>query len=326
MVQHRFRRAVPVLAVTALLAGAALGQAELDNRQMAGRDEELLPPGAKPGECYARVFVPPTYRTETEKVLLKDAWEKIELVPARWEWVEERVMVEGPSERLEVVPARYDWVEERVLIRPASKKLVEVPAVWETVTEKVLDRPAHTVWKTGRGPLQRVDNATGEIMCLVEVPATYRTVTRRVLKSPATVREVEVPAEYKTVRVRKMVREPEVRKVTVPAKYKTVRVRKMVSPPTEKKVGMPAEYGTVTRRVKVSEGRIEWRPVLCETNATPETIRGIQTRLAALGHDPGPIDGVIGRQTMAAIRSFQKSKGLAEGHLTLETLEALGLR
>jgi hypothetical protein len=30
---------------------------------------EMLPPQAQPGECYARVFVPPTYNTATEQVL-----------------------------------------------------------------------------------------------------------------------------------------------------------------------------------------------------------------------------------------------------------------
>ena len=36
----------------------------------------------------------------------------------------------------------------------------------------------------------------------------------------------------------------------------------------------------------------------------------IQTRLAALGFDPGSTDGVIGPQTVAAIRAFQAARGL----------------
>lgn len=41
------------------------------------------------------------------------------------------------------------------------------------------------------------------------------------------------------------------------------------------------------------------------------TIREIQTALAKAGYRPGPIDGVWGRQTAAAIRAFQQDKGLA---------------
>jgi uncharacterized protein (TIGR02594 family) len=38
----------------------------------------------------------------------------------------------------------------------------------------------------------------------------------------------------------------------------------------------------------------------------------IQKRLKELGFDPGPLDGIPGRQTSAAVRAFQKSKKLLE--------------
>jgi membrane-bound lytic murein transglycosylase B len=44
---------------------------------------------------------------------------------------------------------------------------------------------------------------------------------------------------------------------------------------------------------------------------------GAQRALAALGHDPGTADGVIGVNTRQALRAWQKAKGLpADGHLT----------
>lgn len=59
-----------------------------------------------------------------------------------------------------------------------------VPAVYKTTTEEVLESPAQTVWKKGRGPIEKLDNATGEIMCLVEIPAKYRTIQKVVLENP----------------------------------------------------------------------------------------------------------------------------------------------
>lgn len=287
---------------------------------------ELLPPNAMPGECYARVFVPPTYKTEQVRVLKSDASERIDVVPATYEWAEEQVLVRGASERLEVVPASYEWVEEQVLVKPAAKKIVSVPAKYGTETERVLDKPEHTVWKKGTGPITRIDDATGEIMCLVTVPATYKTVSKRVLVQAAGTKEIEIPAEYKTVKRKVMKTPPTTRKIEIPAEYKTVRVRKLVQEARTTRTPIPAQYDTVAKREMVTDGRIEWRPVLCQTNMSADVVRRIQTALKQAGHNPGPIDGVIGHETMAAVKSYQRAKGLASGGITMKTLDSLGVK
>jgi len=51
----------------------------------------------------------------------------------------------------------------------------------------------------------------------------------------------------------------------------------------------------------------------------------IQSALKMQGFDPGGVDGVWGRRTIAALRAFQRAKGLdAVGQLGPKTLEALG--
>jgi hypothetical protein len=286
---------------------------------------ELLPPNAKPGECYARVFIPPQYKTEQVNVVRREATSRIETTPPKFTWADEQVLVRDASERLEVVPATYGWVEEQLLVSPASSRLETVPAVYDNVSEKILDKPAHTVWKKGSGPITRVDEATGEIMCLIEVPATYKTVTKRAQVKPATTREIEIPAQYKTVKKRVMKTPPTTRKVEIPAEYKTMRVRKLAEPAKSKTIPIPEVTDTVTKRTMTTDGRVEWRPILCKTNTTPDIVARIQTALDKAGHNPGPIDGVIGRQTMAAVTSYQKAKGLATGGITINTLKSLGV-
>lgn len=52
--------------------------------------------------------------------------------------------------------------------------------------------------------------------------------------------------------------------------------------------------------------------------------RDLQQRLAALNFNPGPVDGVLGRRTIAAIRAFQQSKGLqVDGIVGPKTAAAL---
>ena len=284
---------------------------------------DLLPPAAKAGECYARAFVPPQFKPVSKTVLKREAGERVETTPARYEWGEERVLAEEASQQLKVIPAKYGWKEERVLVKEASTQLVEVPAVYENVTEKVLVRDGYTTWKKGRGPIERIDNATGEIMCLVEVPPEYKTVTKRVVKTPASVRKVELPAEYKTVKRRVVVEPAKTTTVEIPAKYSTVKVRKLVEPAKERRVEIPAEYQEVSDKVLVSEGHLEWRPILCETNTTPDVVRKLQSALRSAGYNPGAIDGILGRSTMAAVNAYQKANGLASGQLTINTLRRL---
>lgn len=52
----------------------------------------------------------------------------------------------------------------------------------------------------------------------------------------------------------------------------------------------------------------------------------LQERLIELGHDPGPVDGIYGQQTAAAVRAFQAASGLpVTGSVDADTLAALNL-
>lgn len=285
-----------------------------------------LPINARAGECYARVSIPPKFETRQERVLVAEGGERVEVIPARYETVEERVLVKPAQERvIEVVPAKYRWVEERVMVKPAGERVVEVPAEYDWVEERVMVKPATQVWKPGRGAIEKVDNQTGEIMCLVEVPAEYKTVRKRVLVKPETTRRVPVPAEYETVRRQELVTEAQVKKQVIPAEYKTVRMQREIAPAREIRKRVEPRYDTVERTVKVSDGSMQWRSVLCEVNTTRDMIVRIQQALAREGYDPGKIDGVLGPATLRAVRRYQDDRKMATGGVTIETVRRLGL-
>jgi peptidoglycan hydrolase-like protein with peptidoglycan-binding domain len=57
-----------------------------------------------------------------------------------------------------------------------------------------------------------------------------------------------------------------------------------------------------------------------------ETIKQVQQALKDKGHEPGPIDGIAGPRTQAALKDFQKAQGSeATGQLDDQTLSALGV-
>lgn len=61
------------------------------------------------------------------------------------------------------------------------------------------------------------------------------------------------------------------------------------------------------------------------TQANEET-KKLQEALKAKGQDPGPIDGIMGPKTRAAIKGFQEASGLkGTGRLDKETAEKLGV-
>ncbi len=325
-----------------------------------------LPATEKGGQCYNEYYQPAKFETKTEKLLKTAA-----------------------AEEITTTEPQFEWAEEKVLVKEASEKIIEIPAEYDVITEKVLESPAYTTWKNGRGMNERIDNATGEIMCLVEIPAKYATIEKRVLKTPATVKKIEIPAEYNTVRVQKLVKpsaesrkpieaeyqsvakrvkisdakvswelagmsgngEPTGRtfclaevpakfktvskevvkepatisKVSVPATFKTIRMKKLVSAATEKRIPIPAKYKIVAKESKVSDARLEWQQVLCETNTTRDLITQIQQGLQKAGYNPGPADGVLGGATLTAIDAYQRKNDLPTGGLTIQTLEKLGI-
>ena len=50
-------------------------------------------------------------------------------------------------------------------------------------------------------------------------------------------------------------------------------------------------------------------PVLRKGSEDP-AVRDLQEALKALGHDPGPVDGVFGVRTESAVKAFQQARGI----------------
>lgn len=316
-----------------LAAGVAALVISAGNPAIA-QEAPLLPPNAKPGECYARVLLPAVYATDTQQLVRREAASKVQVIPAQYETATEQVLVREASKRLEIIPAVYEDATEQVLVKPASTKLVEVPATYRTVTEQVLESPAQTIWKkggiesqSGRVVKTAASGETGEVLCLVEIPAKYKTVTRSVLDQPATTREIQVPAEYITVKKRLMASPPSTREIVIPAEYKTVTVTKLVKPAETRTIDIPAEYQTVSSQKLTREPTLEWRQVLCDTNMTHSNIVAMQRALADKGLYSGPLDGVIGAGTMTAVNSYARSNNLPVGnnYITTDVATKLGI-
>jgi hypothetical protein len=62
------------------------------------------------------------------------------------------------------------------------------------------------------------------------------------------------------------------------------------------------------------------------SDGSPDSVRMVQHALKQNGYDPGPIDGVQGPQTTAALRAYQKAEGMTvTGRADPDTLGKLGV-
>ena len=296
----------------------------------------LYPPNPQEGQCYARILTPEKYETKTKKLLVKEASEDIQIVPAQYQNGIKKVKVKESITKLITIPATYKTITQKVLVSPASEKIVTIPATYKTAIEKILIKPAHTSWKKGSGLVQKIDDVTGEILCLVTIPPTYKTIKRKVVKTPASTRIVPILPVYKTITQKVIDKPAHTREMTIPAEYKTVSVRELVTPATVKRTAIPATYRVIKQQVQTSKSALNWQPVQCQsqvsfsnkssTGKTKVNIRSVQKALKEAGFNPGPIDGIIGVKTKRALKKYQKVHDLSTNKgLTKATLNSLGL-
>ncbi|NLG42698.1 MAG: hypothetical protein GX547_05595, partial [Phycisphaerae bacterium] len=82
-----------------------------------------------------------------------------------------------------------------------------------------------------------------DVFCLVNHAAVHQTLQTQCLAKPA-----------------------QVERECVPAEYQTIRRQKLVAPATTRKVCIPAEYAEVQKTIKVCDGKMVWKRVVCDLN------------------------------------------------------------
>jgi hypothetical protein len=212
------------------------------------------------------------------------------------------------------------------MVEPEKVSYKVIPATFKEVKEKVLVSPARQVWKKGNGPITKIDNTTGEIMCLMEEPAKYKTVVKKVVDQPARTEKIVTPAKYKNIRTRVVDKEASVEKVKIPATYKVVTVQELVKEPKITKTEVGKKYQTIKTTRLIEPEKLKWERILCKTNTSKEVITNLQKELAKRKYYKGPIDGVYGSATQQALNAYQIDNNLPSGALTLESLAALGIK
>ncbi len=224
-------------------------------------------------------------------------------VPARYETLTKAVLEKPATTKVVDIPAVYETVQVQRLVSSASEKIVEVPADYTTVDKQVLVSEPLFFWLNSEEVAD--DNAvvTGREICLTARPAEYVEVEREIVSKSAEAVFSEVPA------------------IT-----ETIAVQRLTAPAAERRITMPAQTKAVSRQVQVAPASVEWTQVLCKVNMTGKIISSLQEALKREGYDPGPVDGLIGKDTLRAMEQYQTTEGIDRGGITLELLEHLNIK
>lgn len=234
---------------------------------------------AKVGECYIPAYVEPSCTLESKKVMVKEAYEEMEVVPAVTKKVMKKVMIS---------PERV--IEERV------------PALYQEISKRVMVAPARTEWKKGNFT-NTTKTIGGETYCLVEVPAQYEDRSEKVLQIPETTRTRVVPAVYREYEDTVTVTPATTRVVrTHPAVYETIEQCVDKEAGKYEWVSVLCEQNATTDVLKDIEQKLADNGVLASSSvdgvideATGEAIRKYQNK-SGLG-----VDGLINIETVKSL-------------------------
>lgn len=321
---------------------------------------------ARPGQCFARMLIAPQFENYMDHVMVQQARTETHTTPEVTQLVVKDVMVapEHVVQRQVAEVSHMEMVTE--VVSPATTREEMIPARYETQVQHVLVAPEHSQWVAQAGiptgaalvtpddhqpvryradgmldwpgkdaqPIRTSDDTaeylqrgSGQtVYCLKVIPAVYQDRQVRVEVEPAHARTIDVPAVTRSVR-RAVVDVPaHVESVTIPAVYEKRKVREVVTEAMTSTVQIPAVYQDVQKSRMVHEAQPVWREVLCDKNASPDVITAIQHALVEHGYNPGAIDGQLGSQTVSAMQKFEADRGLPQGQVSVEAVQALGVQ
>ena len=233
-----------------------------------------LPENPEPGKCYVRCKTPDVWKNEDVTIEIYPAYKKYITHPAVYKTITERVLVKEASTRLEIVPAVYETVDVVVVVKEASYRLEVVPGAFgtETVTYRAKEdgseltafaakfkpdfktievKPESATWvMSDVAPDCESGNPDDcRYWCYKAIPAEFENVPITLLDVDAYVKRNPLPGFDKTYKKTVVTKEPTTRKIEIPAETKVVKKTVMVTPPTTKVIEIPAEYETITKVV-----------------------------------------------------------------------------
>lgn len=276
-----------------------------------------------PLNCPAHVLKPPTFKTVKKRILVYEGTQQFDSSPAIIEKEPVRVQIHPARHQHEITPAIYKTVVEEVPIRRERSELYATPPTYRTVNKEYVVRPEIMAWKQGCLPTSGSSLNAVKEQCLTIAKPLKNTVKRQLVDLPAIINKKVIPPEIVKVERKVLVKSGTGTGGTIPAEYKTILTERVAKPWRLDVKRTQSKYETIEARVTDKPAYMVRMTALCTDQTTPNDIRRIQSKLRE-GGQMVTLNGQLDRTTLAAINRFQVQKQLAQGAITVETLQALG--
>ncbi len=214
-----------------------------------------LPANPDPNKCYVRCVTPDVYQTETVRIQTAPAYDILVPVAATYKTVTERVMVKEGYKRYEFVPATFR--EETISYESKSpgEEMNIQAASFTDATERVLIKPEVGRWETTAYEGCESDDPNDcQVLCYRTYDAEYRTVPVQRLANNASSNTARVSGETANYTKEVVATPAEVRTIDVDPVYETITKRIVDVPASVRTEKVEAKYTEVTKEVLVTKG------------------------------------------------------------------------
>jgi len=225
-----------------------------------------LPTDPEPGKCYVRCTTPDVYVNETVSLTIKPAYKVLKYIPATFKTITERVLVKEESKKLTIIPEKWGTEEITYTTKEGGNELSIQPASFRANSETVEIKPAFAQWELGAAA---PDCASGNpddcrYWCYVGYPAEYATVETSSLVSDASFSKSAIGSKSGTYTKRVLLEPARVVEEVIPAVYKEVTKTVLDKDAYTSEQVIQAVTETVTKEVlKEKGGLTTWKEVEC---------------------------------------------------------------
>ncbi|WKB80866.1 OmpA family protein [Cellulophaga omnivescoria] len=225
-----------------------------------------LPTNPEPGKCYVRCTTPDVYVNESITITTKPAYSVLKTVPATFKTVTERVLVKDESKSLKIVPAKWGTETVTYVAKEGGNTLSITPASFTPSSQTIEVKPAYAVWELGAPAPDCASSNPDDCRywCYKGYPAEFTTIQTQELASDATVSKTPIGSRNATYKKTVLVSGPSVVETIIPAEYKEITKTVLDKDAYTTSVSVPAVTKTITKEVlKQKGGLTTWSEVEC---------------------------------------------------------------